>query len=99
VRKKPRVGTKPEDWQQFAVFEDEASAEALAGRLRVDGVPAQVAGRSLVPGLNEGFQVMVPTRLAHRAKRVAALAELTDEELRYLATGESPGDDGSGAGR
>jgi hypothetical protein len=40
---------------------------------------------------------MVPTRLAHRAKSVAALAEPTDEELRYLATGELPDDDGSGA--
>jgi hypothetical protein len=97
VRKKPRVTTTSEDWQQFAVFEDQASAEAFAGRLRVDGVPARIAGHSPVPGLNEGFQVMVPTRLAHRAKSVAALAEPTDEELRYLATGELPDDDGSGA--
>ena len=55
-----------ETWERFEVFEDLASAEALAGRLRIDDVPARIEVASPIPGLNEGIWVLVPKRLAHR---------------------------------
>jgi len=78
-------------WETFEVFGDAGSAESLAGRLRVDGVPAVVECRSPVPGLLEGFVVIVPSRLAHRARWVRALAQSSDRELNFLATGKLPG--------
>ena len=76
-----------DDWEVFAVFDDVGSAEAVAGRLRSDGVPSEVQRESPVPGLNV-FRVVVPTALAHRARWVMSLAETTDAELAYLATGK-----------
>ncbi len=82
-----------EIWDEFAVLEDQASAEALAGRLRMEGVPVEIKAYSPVPGLNEGFRLMVPRRLAHRARWVVASIDTTDSELTYLATGDLPGTD------
>jgi len=76
-----------DDWQTFETFNDEASAEALAGRLRLEDVPAEVRRARLVPGVEE-FRIVVPADLVHRARWVMADATLTDAELTYLATGE-----------
>ncbi len=82
-------------WEKFEDFGNQASAEALAGRLRLDGVPAQIERISPLPGLNEGFRVVVPKRLAHRARWILASIDTTESELAYLATGKHPGDDDS----
>ena len=76
-----------DDWETFAVFDDEASAEAVAGRLRLEGVPSQVQANVQLPGLSV-FRLMVPKDLAHRARRAMSLAETSDAELAFLATGK-----------
>lgn len=84
-----------EAWEKFEEFGNQASAEALAGRLRLDGVPAQIERISPLPGLNEGFRLMVPSRLAHRARWILTSIDTTEPELAYLATGKRPGEDDS----
>ena len=76
-----------EGWQTIEVFDDEISAQAMVGRLRVDGVPAAVKSDRLVPGVGT-FHVLVPAALADRARWILAQAESTEAELNYLATGE-----------
>ena len=73
---------------QVAVFEDEASAEVLAGMLRSEGVPTEVRPISPLPGIIDEVQVYVPTSLAHRARWFMNSSKVTDEELRSAATGE-----------
>ena len=82
-----------ETWATFDVLEDLPSAEVIAGRLRVGEVPARIQPDTPVPGLNEGYRVLVPARLAHRARWLLASEDMTDSELNYLATGklEAPG--------
>ena len=76
-----------DDWEAFAVFDDEASAEAVAGRLRLEGVPSHVQAEVQLPGLSV-FRLMVPKALAHRARWAMSLAETSDSELIFLATGK-----------
>jgi hypothetical protein len=77
-----------EDLTQVATFEDEASAEILAGMLRIEGVPTEVRPISPLPGIVDEVQVYVPTSLAHRARWFMNSSKVTDEELRFAATGE-----------
>ena len=79
---------------QIATFEDEATAEVLAGMLRGEGVPTDVRPISPLPGLVDEVQVYVPTSLAHRAQWFINLSKVTDKELRFAATGQL-GDDES----
>lgn len=76
-----------EAWITFAVYGDAASAEATAGLLRSETIPVHVASGEPVPGLIEGFRVMVPPDMLHRAQWILSQAQLTDEELAFLATG------------
>jgi len=80
-----------EEWEQFEVFADRASAAALVGRLLIEGVPAQIYTSSPFPGLNDGYRVVVPRRLAHRARWVMAAMDTSESELDFLATGELRG--------
>lgn len=73
---------------QIATFEDEASAEVLAGMLRGEGVPTEVRTISPLPGVIDEVQVYVPKSLAHRARWLMKSSKVTDEELRFAATGE-----------
>ena len=57
-------------WEQIKSFNDELSAEVLAGELRGGGVPAEVVNRSHLPGLENSVVVRVPASLAHRARWV-----------------------------
>ena len=75
-------------WELVRSFEDEISAEAFAGHLRAEGVPAEVVVRSDLPGLINAVQVKVPTSLVHRARFVLNSLKPTDAELRFAATGE-----------
>ena len=77
-----------EDLTQVATFEDEASAEVLAGMLRSEGVPTEVRPISPLPGIVDEVQVFVPTSLAHRARWFMNSSKVTDEELHFAATGE-----------
>ena len=76
------------DLTQIATFEDEASAEVLAGFLRNEGVPTEVRSVSPLPGIVDEVQVYVATSLAHRARWLMNSSKVTDEELRFAATGE-----------
>ncbi|MBM4195740.1 MAG: hypothetical protein FJ197_01395 [Gammaproteobacteria bacterium] len=76
-----------DEWQSFKAYNDEASAEVLAGRLRIEGVPAMVYRESPIPGIAE-YRVMVPGDLAHRAHAVMFAAVTDEAELDDLATGE-----------
>lgn len=75
-----------ERWQQFAVYPDAASAEVAAGLLRSEGVPVNVASDEPMPGLIEGFRLMVPAEMLHRARWVVSNADFTEEELAFFAT-------------
>jgi hypothetical protein len=78
-------------WECFAVYHDELAAEVVAGYLRRNDCPAQIAGRAGA-ALEPGVRVIVPGELLHRARWLWAQADLTEAELEYLATGELPGD-------
>lgn len=80
-----------EEWEQFDVFGDRASAASFVGILRTEGVPALIDEISPLPGLDERFRVMVPSRLAHRARWIVAAMDITESELDLLATGELRG--------
>ena len=77
-----------EEWEQFDVFGDRASAASLVGILRTEGVSALIHEISPLPGLDERFRVMVPSRLADRARRIVAAMDITESELDFLATSE-----------
>jgi hypothetical protein len=81
----------------FLSFENEPSAEAIAELLRGQGVPATVEIRSPVPGLLENIRIIVPKALEHRARWLLRSADVSDDELDFLATGElgAPGNRGS----
>ena len=70
----------------IAAYPDAASAEVVAGLLRSEGVPVNVASDEPMPGLIQGFRLMVPAEMLHRARWVVANADFTDEELAFLAT-------------
>jgi hypothetical protein len=73
-------------WQEFASYSDAASAEVAAGLLRSEGVPVNIASDEPMPGLIQGFRLMVPEEMLHRARWVVSNAAFTDEELAFIAT-------------
>ncbi len=75
-----------DQWQEFAAYSDAASAEVAAGLLRSEGVPVNVASDEPMPGLIQGFRLMVPEEMLHRARWVVSNAAFTDEELAFIAT-------------
>ena len=77
-----------EAWEYIETFEDELSAEAFAGSLRAEGVPAEVVVQSHLPGLVNDVKVRVPASLAHRARFLINSLKPTNAELTYAATGE-----------
>lgn len=81
-----------EELTQVATTDEQASAEALAAMLEAEGVPAVVRTVSPVPGLIEEVQIHVPASLAHRARWFINSSKVTDEELRFAATGELEAD-------
>jgi hypothetical protein len=53
---------------------DQASAEVIVGRLRADGIPAEVVRADAGPpyqgaGLSAGFDILVPGHLSRKARR------------------------------
>jgi len=70
------------------------SADRLAAFLESSGVPAYVDHGALAVGLEGENKVFVAKELAHRARWLNSLPEITDEELAFLATGRLPNSDG-----
>ena len=87
-----------EEWEPFEVFGNQVSAAALVGLLRSEGVPTRIDAPSPIPGLDESVCVMVPKRLAHRARWVVASVSTSDAELSFLATGELSGAEAEDSG-
>ncbi len=75
------------NWQEFAVYSDAASAEVTAGLLRSEGVPVELIVDQPIPGLIKSVHLSVPADLVHRAKWVLSQVQFTEAELAYLATG------------
>lgn len=82
----------PSDWLEFASFPDAVSAEAMAGLFRSEALPVRVIADEPVPGLAHGFRVLVPADLMHRARWIVAQAQVSDEELDFIATGKLKSD-------
>ena len=80
-----------EEWELFESFTDRASAAALVELLHSEDVPALIDADSPVPGLDEGFRVVVPKRLVHRARWVTKTIDTSESELAFIATGELGG--------
>jgi len=72
-------------WTPFATYSNVASAEAMAGRLRGEGVPVQIQANEPVPGLTYEVKLLVPSHLVHRACYVLAQAQFSEEELAHCA--------------
>lgn len=79
---------KNEEWEVLDTYTDEASAQALAGHLRDQGVPANVKVRSPLPGLVSDVKIMVPRSLEGRAREILESTKVSDEELTRAATGK-----------
>ena len=75
-------------WETIETFDDAISAEAFAGSLRAEGVPAEVLIQSHIPGLINDVKVRVPTSLAHRARFLLNSLKPSSAELTFAATGE-----------
>lgn len=59
---------------------DQTSAEAAAGRLRADGIPAEIVRADAGPpyagaGLSAGYDVLVPAHLSRTARRSLGIVE------------------------
>ena len=59
---------------------DQTSAEVMAGRLRADGIPAQIIQADAGPpyggfGMSSAFDILVPEDLAAKARAILAKAE------------------------
>lgn len=74
---------------QIATFEDEVSAEILAGMLRNEGIPAEVQSVSPLPGLVDEVKVYVATSHTSRAQELMKSSKVSAAELRFAATGET----------
>jgi hypothetical protein len=82
------------DWRIVAAFGDRISAQALVGLLDSEKLPCRLISNEPLPGLGTEFAVMVPQRFLHRASRIREEAQVSEQELTFLATGELPGESG-----
>lgn len=82
------------DWQQVAVFDDPLSAEVVAGLLRSEAVPVDIASHEALSRLLQGTCIRVPPYLMHRARWLLEQPRFADAELAYLATGQLGEQDG-----
>lgn len=78
-----------EVWKPVLTVHDSLSAQALAERLSSEGVPVRVQADTALLGAARRCRILVPARLMHRARMVLEQERFTDEELTFLATGES----------
>lgn len=79
------------EWSIVATFGDRISAQALVGLLDSEKIVCRLVSNEPLPGLGSEFAVMVPQGLLPRATRLREEAHVSEQELTYLATGETPG--------
>jgi hypothetical protein len=79
-----------DDWSVLATFGDRISAQALVGLLDSEKVLCRLSSNEPLPGLGTEFAVVVPTEFLHRALWIRDHAQVSEQELTYLATGELP---------
>jgi hypothetical protein len=78
---------KDANWATVDTFADRFSAEALVGLLASEDVTAYIASDEPIPGLGQGFTVLVPTELLRRAQWIRKQASISDKDLTSLAVG------------
>jgi hypothetical protein len=81
-----------DDWSVVATFGDRISAQALVGLLDSEKLLCRLASNEPLPGLGTEFAVLVPTHLLHRAQWIREHAQVSEQELNFLATGEKSGE-------
>lgn len=81
------------EWVVFRSFEYSGTAQAIAGILASQNVPAFVAPPYVLAGMMmfQMYDVVIEARMAHRARWVLEEDAFSDAELCYLATGQLPG--------
>jgi hypothetical protein len=88
--------TADDGWVSVGAYPDWESAQAVAGRLSVDGVQSRLVARK--PGgplfgvLGE-WSILVPPESVEAAERILAEPPPTDAELTALALKDPPPDD------
>lgn len=87
---------KERGWERFATYSDELAAKVVVDYLHRHACPAQVGG-SAGANIDSGVHVLVPGELLHRARWLWAQADLSEQELDFLASGELPGAEGPGS--
>ena len=78
---------KQRGWERFATYNNELAAKVVVDYLARHDCPAQVSGCAGA-NINSGVHVLVPGELLHRARWLWAQADLTEQELNFLASGE-----------
>ena len=69
-----------EEWSELASYPDRASALAVAGLLRHEGISVRIDVDEPVPGLLRHCALWVPRQALARAQAVLAQAQLSEEE-------------------
>lgn len=86
-----------ESWQLLMAVGDVLSAQALAERLKIEGVPALVQADSSPLGVLSGVarrcEIYVPKEMLRRAEALLTPDRFSDEELAKLATDSSAATD------
>jgi hypothetical protein len=82
------------NWTVLASYADHSSAEIVAGLLESEGISSRLTPNSAIPGLNAPCQILVPTDLIHRARRLLNEDPPSEAELESLAMRELPEDGG-----
>ena len=78
-------------WSVVATFGDRISAEALVALFESEKLVSRIDSNEVVPGLGTEFSVLVPAEFLLRANWIRQqAADVSPEELTYLATGELP---------
>jgi hypothetical protein len=75
-------------WQAVVMVLDTLSANAIAERLQLEGIPTRVQSDTSLLGAARQCSVLVERANLHRARWLLASGGFTDEELTWLATGE-----------
>jgi hypothetical protein len=76
-------------WQPVVVVLDALSANAIAERLRLEGIPVRVQSDTSLLGVARQCRVLVQAEDLRRAGAVLSESGFTDEELARLAAGEA----------
>jgi hypothetical protein len=75
-------------WQLLVTVFDTVSAQLMTDRLNGEGVPTRLRTDDPIFGVARSCQILVPTELLHRARRVLSAESFTDNELSWLSTGK-----------